>query len=160
MTDLYVSEDPETGLGLVVGEVADGIAVCGVQRGWERKDLALPTFASGRSALTVEIAEGRKQLVAGTADAETSPSIAVSDNVKLRFGVKGTVAVTYAFSSARGIVSTRVLPVQWFDESVLRAQVPVFVKPKKNFGGFVRVYDVLLTCENGKFIKAELVHGE
>ena len=160
MADLYVSEDPETGLGLVVGEVADGTAVCGVQRGWERKDLALPTFASGRSALTVEVEESRKQMVAGTADAETLPSISVSDNVKLKFGVKGTVAATYAFSSAKGTVSTHVLPVRWCGESVLRAQVPVFVKPKKNFGGFAKVYDVLLTCENGKFTKAELVPAE
>ena len=111
----------------------------GVQRAWDRKDLAYPAFPTGNAALTCEAPMGI--------------------GLTLKFGAKGKVTLSGTvpgddLSPVKASGSTYVLPVAWTGcracgESLgCLAQTCVYVAPKKNLEtGFCKVYDLLLEAE-------------
>ena len=111
----------------------------GVQRAWDRKDLALPAFPTGKKALT----------------------LALDSGITLKFGAKGKVTLAGKVTDDNGKSitvsgSTYVLPFAWQDAACLRTQVYVYVAPKKNLvDGVSEVHDVYLTTNaDGEFAAA------
>ena len=132
---LYLAEDAETGLGVIVGGDEDGCGSVGVQRAWDRKDLAFPAFATGKSAPLCELDNG----------------------LTLKFGAKGKVTLGGKVNGVKMSGTTYVMPVAWHSTQTINllSQVPVYVAPKRNSTGFCAVYDVLLTVgADGKFTAA------
>ena len=62
---LYLMEDQETGLGTIGGGDRDGCGAVGVQRAWDRKDLAYlyRAFATGKAAPTLALDNGIKTVM-------------------------------------------------------------------------------------------------
>ena len=142
----YVMENPETGLGMIGGGDKAGNGCVAVQRAWDRKDLALPAFPTGKKALTLELDSG----------------------IKLKFGAKGKVTLAGKVTGDNGKSvtvsgSTYVLPFAWQDAACLRTQVYVYVAAKKNLAdGVSEVYDVYLTVDDAsdKFAAASFTPPE
>ena len=132
---LYLMEDVRTGLGTIGGGDTDGCGCVGVQRAWDRKDLAFPDFDA--AALKDPIPVG-------------------DDGLALKFGAKGKVTVGGTVGGAKASGSASVMPFAWTDEgrTNLVSQTCVHV-PK---AGFCAVYDVLLTVgAGGKFDTASVM---
>ena len=132
---LYLMENPETGLGVIGGGDVDGCGCVGIQRAWDRKDLAFPAFQT-KPAVTFKPGNG----------------------LKLKFGSKGKVTVSGKVNGVKASGTTYVLPVAWRSTMTpnLLSQVPVYVAPTRNATGFCEVFDVLLTVgEDDKFISAD-----
>ena len=126
---LYLMEDVLTGLGVIGGGDKDGCGSVGVQRAWDRKDLAYLYREFDTKALKNPL---------------------VLDGITLKFGAKGRVTVAGVVDGVKASGTTYVMPVLWTDEGMtnLVAQVPVYVAK----AGFCAVYDVQLTVgEGGKF---------
>ena len=136
---LYLMEDVGTGLGTIGGGDADGSGAVGVQRAWDRKDLAYPAFDT----------------------AALKDPIPLGNGITLKFGAKGKVKVGGKINGVKAGGLTYVLPFAWHSTMTgnLLAQVPVYVAPKKNLeSGFCAVYDVLLTVgADGRFDTAFVV---
>ena len=134
---LYLMENPDTGLGVIGGGDEDGCGCVGVQRAWDRKDLKLPAFPTGSSALTFKPGNG----------------------LKLKFGSKGKVTVSGKVNGVKVSGTAYVLAVAWHSTMTpnLLPGVPVYIAPTKGLKkGFCEVSDVLLTVgEDDKFMSAD-----
>ena len=125
---LYLMENPLTALGEIGNGGVAGYGCGGVQRAWERKDLAYPAFPTGKAALTCE-----------------APMLM---DLKLKFGAKGKVTVSGKvpgddLSPVPASGTTCVLPFAWEGYTNLFAQTCVYVAPKKNLAsGFCEVYNL------------------
>ena len=146
---LCLMEDSNSGLGVISGGDTDGTAersataegrdCVGIQRAWERKDLAMPAFATGKTAPTLDLGNG----------------------IILKFGSKGKVSVNGTIGGTKVSGTTYALASGWTntDPEDLLAQVCVYIAPKKGLeSGFCAVYDVLLKVGvDGEFAEVRLI---
>ena len=129
-------------LGVIGGGDGDGRGAVGVQRAWNRKDLAFMYPAFDTKALKTPLA--------------------LDNGLTLKFGAKGKVTVGGTINGVKVSGSTYVLPFAWHSTMTtvnLFAQVPVYVAPKKTTlpEGFCEVYDVKLTGGAGADDKFDTV---
>ena len=110
-------------IGSLTGRFASAVAV---QNGWKLKPSPLPTFPSGRNAL----------------------SLVTPTGLTLKFGAKGAVKVAGKVNGVSASSSVRVLPLSWEGDgkAKLVAQVCVYV-PK---AGFCKTYEVVFAVSDGK----------
>ena len=130
--ELVLGESDVSGLGyaeIFFGEEADAPFAKGVQNGWKLKPSPLPSFPTGKKALSFDAPEG----------------------LKVTFAAKGVAKVSGKVAGTSVSATTQVLPVAWQSTKTpnLLTRVCVYAPPKRGFDGFCAVYDVVLKVGEG-----------